>query len=435
MDLFEEKTIEEDTLQKPLAERMRPRHLRDIVGQRHIVGDQGIISRFIEQKQIPSLILWGPPGSGKTTLAKLITEATDANMVSFSAVLSGVKEIRQVLKEADYQTKSYKKKTILFVDEIHRFNKVQQDAFLHHVEDGTLTLIGATTENPSFEINTPLISRCKVIVLNKLSEADMKVIVRRALDDREHGMGRSEIDITDDANAFIAAYSQGDARMALNLLEIASMLLHDKLSTITVEVVRKAAQKKILHYDKSGEEHYNIISAFIKSLRGSNPDAALYWLARMVESGEDPLFIARRMVIFASEDIGNADPTAITLALSVKDSVNFVGMPEGWIPLAHGTTYLATAPKSNASYTAYKKAANDARENGALPVPLHIRNAPTSLMKSIGYGKGYKYPHDFEGGLTYQDYLPNELESRIYYEPTDHGREGDIKKRMDRKKS
>ncbi|MEK6600074.1 MAG: replication-associated recombination protein A [Deltaproteobacteria bacterium] len=402
----------------PLADRMRPRNIEEVVGQRHLLGAGKFVTRLIEKKGLLSLILWGPPGAGKTTLANIIANAVGVNFASFSAVLSGVKDIRAVIDAAKDELRQRNQRTILFVDEIHRFNKAQQDAFLHYVEDGTITLIGATTENPSFEVNSPLLSRCKVLVLEQLTEEDIKVIIKRAVEDKERGLGNLNISPDENAMNFLAEYSQGDARTALNGLEASVMITRpdeDGIRKITLEVAQEAVQKMALLYDKGGEEHYNVISAFIKSMRGSDPDAAVYWLARMLEAGEDPLFIVRRMVIFASEDVGNADPNALPLAIAVKDAVDFVGMPEGWIPLAHGATYLASAPKSNASYMAYLEALEDIKKKGALPVPLHIRNAPTVLMKKLGYGKGYKYPHNYAGSKVEQDYLPDALKGRKYY--------------------
>ncbi|NUO09519.1 MAG: replication-associated recombination protein A [Candidatus Brocadia sp.] len=429
-DLFDAKL---STIKKsPLADRIRPRDLKGFVGQEHLVGPDKILRRLVENKELVSLIFWGPPGVGKTTLAFIIAQAMDAHFVSFSAVLSGVKDIRVVIEDAREQLKYHSKKTILFVDEIHRFNKAQQDAFLHHVEDGTITLIGATTENPSFEVNAPLLSRCKVLVLKQLTEDHIRVIMTNALVDKERGLGNLNVEILKDAFDFIAHLSQGDARAALNTLEAAVMLAkpdQEGRRVVSLEIAQEALQRKALLYDKGGEEHYNVISAFIKSMRGSDPDAALYWLARMLDAGEDPLFIARRMIIFASEDIGNADPGAVQLAVAVKDAFHFVGMPEGWIPLAQCVTYLACAPKSNASYMAYLEALRDVREKGALSVPFHIRNAPTPLMKDLGYGMGYKYPHSF-GGYVEQVYMPDELRGREYYRPTDKGFDKVIKDRL-----
>src|SRR3989338_2093201 len=421
------------TKKAPLSDRIRPRNLKEFVGQEHLVGPNKILQRLVENKELVSMIFWGPPGVGKTTLASIVAQSVDAHFVSFSAVLSGVKDIRGVIEEAGEQLKYYNKKTILFVDEIHRFNKAQQDAFLHHVEDGTITLIGATTENPSFEVNAPLLSRCKVLVLEQLSADNIKSIITNTLSNKERGLGNLEIAIDDDAFNFIVDLSHGEARGALNTLESAIMLTKpdkENKRKVTLKIAQEAMQRKALLYDKGGEEYYNVISAFIKSMRGSDPDAALYWLARMLEAGEDPLFIARRMVIFASEDIGNADPQAILLAVSVKDAFDFVGMPEGWIPLAQGVTYLACAPKSNASYLAYLEALKDVKEKGALAVPSHIRNAPTPLMKDMGYGKGYKYPHSF-GGYAEQVYMPEELQGKEYYKPTDNGFDKVVKERLE----
>lgn len=416
----------------PLADRMRPQNLAEFVGQEHLVGPDKILRGFMERKELVSMIFWGPPGVGKTTLALIVARTIGAHFVSFSAVLSGVKDIRAVIEEAKQQLKYYGKSTILFVDEIHRFNKAQQDAFLHHVEDGTITLTGATTENPSFEVNAPLLSRCKVLVLEQLSADNIKTIITNTLSNKERGLGNLKIAIDDDAFNFIVELSHGEARVALNTLESALMLTSpDKKGKrrITLKIAQEAMQRKALLYDKGGKEHYNVISAFIKSMRGSDPDAAVYWLARMLEAGEDPLFIARRMVIFASEDIGNADPSAVQVAVAVKDAFHFVGMPEGWIPLSQGVTYLASAPKSNASYKAYLSALEDVKEKGSLGVPLHIRNAPTPLMKDLGYGKGYKYPHN-HGGHIEQSYLPEELQGKEYYKPTENGFDKEIKKRL-----
>ncbi len=420
----------------PLAERMRPENIEEFLGQTHIVGEDKFLSSVLKVRELPSMILWGPPGTGKTTLSRILARSAGAVYVELSAVASGVKEIRSVIKEA-IERKALGQKTLLFMDEIHRFNKAQQDAFLHSVEDGTITLIGATTENPSFELNGPLLSRCRVILLEALSAEALLKILTRAVEDNERGLGNIKARLEPSAMDFIVEHAQGDARAALNCLEVSYMIAEvgeDGAKVITEAVTREALQKKVLHYDKGAQDHYNVISAFIKSMRASDVDAALYWLARMLEAGEDPLFIVRRMIIFASEDIGNADAKALSLAVSVKEALHFIGMPEGWIPLAQGVTYLATAPKSNASYTAYKKAAQDARSCGSLSVPLHLRNAPTSLMKNIGYGSGYKYPHNYSGAVVDQECLPDKLKGKIYYEPTKRGYEKKIGEMMSSKK-
>ena len=429
MDLFSV-AAERDSLQNaPLAERMRPHTLGDYMGQEHLLGPGKMLRSLIESDQVPSLILWGPPGSGKTTLARVIANATSAHFIFFSAILTGVKEIREVLKEAEDELKFHGKRTILFVDEIHRFNKSQQDAFLPYVERGIFTIIGATTENPSFEVIAPLLSRCKVLVLNSLTEGEIAAILRHALHDRERGLGALGLSADEEALAFIAEQSGGDARIALNTLETASRLA--KTGVISLETAREALQKKALLYDKGGEEHYNVISAFIKSMRGSDPDAALYWLARMLEAGEDPLFIIRRMVILASEDIGNADPRALQVAVAALQAFQLVGMPEGRIILGQAVTYLATAPKSNASYIGIDAAMAEVRKSGALPVPLHIRNAPTKLMKELGYHEGYRYAHDYPDGFVPQEHLPERLSGRRFYEPQGHGYEKSIRERME----
>ena len=409
---------------------MRPRTLAEFIGQEHLLGPGKLLRGVAGAGKLRSLILWGPPGSGKTTLAQILANSAGAACVHFSAVTSGVKDLKKVIQEAE-QLQRLGKPTVLFVDEIHHFNKAQQDNFLPHVERGTLILIGATTENPSFEVISPLLSRCQVLVLNTLSAENMAVIVDRALGDRERGLGKLALALAVDGREFLLQQAQGDCRVALNALESAATLAQSNQEKIISLVhLQEALQKKLLRYDKAGEEHYNVISAFIKSMRGSDADAALYWMMRMIEAGEEPLFIARRMVIFAAEDIGNADPRALQVAIAAKDAVHFVGLPEGRIPLAQAVTYLATAPKSNASYQAMLAAAKDVEEHGALAVPLHLRNAPTGLMKNLGYGKNYKYAHNYEGHIVDQEHLPQELSGRHYYTPSEAGYEKRIKERL-----
>ena len=429
MDLFENRAAAEQIKDAPLAERMRPQTLDEFIGQKHLLGEGKLLRRLIETDQLTSLIFWGPPGSGKTTLARVIANATRSHFIFFSAILSGIKDIREVVKEAEEELKYRGQKTILFVDEIHRFNKTQQDAFLPYVERGTFTIIGATTENPSFEVVAPLLSRCKVLVLNPLTAEEIAAILNSALSDRERGLGAFDLLAAPEGISFMAEQADGDARVALNTLETAARLaLNGK---ITLDTAREAVQKKPLLYDKGGEEHFNVISAFIKSMRGSDPDAALYWLARMIEAGEDPLFILRRMVILASEDIGNADPRALQLAVAALQGFQLVGLPEGRIILAQAATYLATAPKSNASYVGIDAALAEVRKSGALPVPMHIRNAPTRLMKDLGYHKGYRYAHDYAEGFVAQEHLPDRLKGRRFYDPAGHGYEKTIKERME----
>jgi putative ATPase len=431
MDLFTPDAPPSAEPRPPLAERIRPRSLDEFVGQEHLVGKGRFLSSVLQAEQPPSLIFWGPPGSGKTTLAHLIANSTKCRFVFFSAVLSGVKEVRELVAEARIR-RQRGERTILFVDEIHRFNRNQQDAFLPHVEDGTIILMGATTENPSFEVNAPLLSRCKVLTLRPLRVEQVVTLLRRAVNDRERGVGDLGVVCDDELLAEIAEWAEGDARRALNLLEqsLALCPVTDGQRLLSAREVREAAQHRVLLFDKGREEHYNVISAFIKSLRGSDPDAAVYWLARLLESGEDPMFVARRMVIFASEDVGNADPRGLMVAVAALQAFHAVGMPEGWIPLSHAATYLATAPKSNASYVAYQRAAAELQETGTLPVPLHLRNAPTKLMKAEGYAEGYRYPHDFPGHVVSQQYLPDELAGRRYYDPGEEGYERDIGRRL-----
>ena len=414
----------------PLAERMRPRTLDDIVGQEALLAPGRPLRAAIEQDRLRSIILWGPPGTGKTTLARVIATATRAHFIAFSAVLSGIKEIREVMAEAEQARRRSGARTILFIDEIHRFNKAQQDAFLPRVESGDIVLIGATTENPSFEVISALLSRSKVYVLKPLTIAALVTILRRTLNDPERGLGAQRLEADEDALAAIARYANGDARVALSMLEMAANAAGGR--RIDVPLVADLAQNRALLYDKTGEEHYNLISALHKSMRNSDPDAAVYWLARMVESGEDPLYIARRLVRFASEDVGNADPQALAITIAAKEAVHFMGMPEGNTALAQAAIYLAVAPKSNAVYVAYNAAAEAAAHEIAEPVPLHLRNAPTGLMKSLDYGKGYKYAHNEADGVAADmECLPPAHRGRRFYEPAPRGRESEIAKRLD----
>ena len=417
----------------PLADRMRPRTFEEFVGQEELLGPGKPLRQAIDRDLLQSIILWGPPGTGKTTLARIIAATTKARFVSFSAVLSGIKEIREVMTEAERLRRATGRRTIVFIDEIHRFNKAQQDAFLPRVETGDIVLIGATTENPSFEVNAALLSRSKVFVLRSLTVDEVQTILTRALDDPGRGLGREQPDVESDALGAIALHANGDARVALNLLElsIAAAPIVDRRHHVDAAHVGQAIQRRTFLYDKSGEEHYNLISALHKSMRNSDPDAAVYWLARMVEAGEDPLYIARRLIRFASEDIGNADPLALTLAVAAKDAVHFVGMPEGNTALAQVAIYLATAPKSNAVYEAYARAADDAQKDVAQSVPLHLRNAPTQLMKDLEYGKGYRYAHNEADAVANMSCLPPALDARKYYEPTERGFEKELKRRLE----
>jgi putative ATPase len=418
-------------MSRPLADRMRPRTLDEFIGQEHLLAPGKPLRLQIERDDPGSIIFWGPPGVGKTTLAHIIARMTRAEFVEFSAVLTGIKEIKQVMADAE-KARQFGTRTIVFIDEIHRFNKAQQDAFLPYVEKGSIRLIGATTENPSFEIISALLSRCRVYTLNPLTEGQIVDLLRRALEDTERGSGNLKVKASDEALARIAAYSSGDARSGYNVLEVASTLAQETLEReITDAMVQDAVQKRILLYDKSGEEHYNLISALHKSVRNSDPDASLYWLGRMLEAGEDPLYIARRVVRMSVEDIGLADPNALSLCMAARDAVDFIGMPEGNLALAQAVVYLALAPKSNALYTAYGSVQRDVEETAQEAVPLHLRNAPTSLMKQLGYSSGYQYAHDVEGKVADMQCLPDKLKNRKYYQPTNEGVEKRIRERME----
>ncbi len=434
MDLFKREKKDKSVKRTPLADRMRPQTLDEFLGQRHILGKGSVLRKAIEEDKIQSVIFWGPPGTGKTTLAHIIAKVTGAHFISFSAVLSGIKEIKEVMAEGARMKELYNRKTILFVDEVHRFNKAQQDAFLPHVEKGNIVLIGATTENPSFEVISALLSRTRVYTLNPLKEEELKIILNKALNDKDRGLGNLNVELEEEALDYIAQMANGDARIALSTLEFAVMTIPpDKkgIRKIDLKIAEDTMQKKALVYDKGGEEHYNIISALHKSVRGSDPDAALYWLGRMLAGGEDPLYVARRMVRMASEDIGNADPQALQVAIAAKEAYHFLGSPEGELALAQAAIYLATAPKSDAAYKAFNLVREDIQKTQTLPVPLHIRNAPTKLMKNLGYGKDYKYPHDSPDHFVDETYLPENLKNRKYYRPTDFGFEKEIKKRLD----
>jgi putative ATPase len=413
----------------PLAARMRPRSLDEYVGQEHMLGPGRALRELIERDELGSLILWGPPGTGKTTLARIIAERTKSAFMPFSAVTEGVARVREIIREAEMRLRANGRRTILFCDEIHRFNKAQQDAFLPHVEGGTVSLIGATTENPSFEVIGALLSRARVFVLQPLAPESIETILRRAHADEARGLGRLGLTIEDPAVALIAEQADGDARRALNALESAATLAGAG-GTITVATAKEALQLRFARYDKSGEEHFNMLSAYHKSLRGSDPQGALYWMARMIEGGEDPMLLFRRALAMAAEDIGLADPQALQIAVAAREAFHVLGPPEGFLPLAEMTIYLATAPKSNATYRALAAAREAARETPAAPVPLHVRNAPTKLMKSLGYGEGYRYAHDFDAGVVAQQHLPDELAGRVFYEPGELGFEKRVAERM-----
>jgi len=430
MDLFEQ-ALEKDEAAKPLAERMRPRRLEDFVGQEHVLGPGSALRRAIEADQVPSLILWGPPGTGKTTLARIVAERTGAVFVPFSAVLGGVKEIREIVEAARARRKLHRQRTILFVDEIHRFSRNQQDAFLPHVEAGTLTLIGATTENPSFEINAALLSRCRVVTLRPLTDEEVGTLLDRAVASPQ-GLG-GRVRLAEDAREALARSAFGDARRALVALEASAAAAQlAGRAEIAFADAEEALQHKALNYDKAGEEHFNVVSAFIKSLRGSDPDAAVYYMVRMLEGGEEPRFILRRMVIFASEDVGNADPQALQVAVSALHAVELVGLPEGVLPMSQAAIYLSLAPKSNTAITAYAAARKLVQEFGPLPVPLKLRNAPTRLMESLGYGGGYRYPHNFEGHYVAEEYLPDAVRGSAIVKLSDSGRERELAERLAR---
>ena len=427
MDLFQHSS-DKRRVGQPLAERMRPRSLDELVGQEHLLAPGKLLGGLAAGRPLPSLILWGPPGSGKTTLARLLGEAVRATLIGLSAVNAGVKEVREVVAEAAQRRDQFGHRTILFIDEIHRFSRTQQDALLPHVEAGTVILIGATTENPSFGVVAALLSRCRVVRLEALEPAQLEALARRALADRERGLAGLGVTVADDVLAQIVERAAGDARRMFGILEVAAELAGG--GAVTLAHVDEASQQKTLLYDKTGEEHYGVVSAFIKSMRGSDPDAAAYWMTRMLEAGEDPRFVIRRMVIFAAEDIGNADPQALVVATAALQAYELVGMPEGVLPLTQCAVYLATAPKSNTALTTYAAARKAVRERGALPVPKHLRNASTALQKAEGYGEGYRYPHEFEGNYVPGDYLPDALAGSRFYAPSDSGHEREIAARL-----
>jgi putative ATPase len=434
MDLFDLNREQQASREAPLAARMRPRSFDEFVGQEHVVGKERVLRKSIESDQLPSMILWGPPGSGKTTLAYIIANIAKSHFSPISAVSAGVADLRRVVGEAKERRGLYQKRTILFIDEIHRFNKAQQDAVLPYVEDGTITLIGATTENPSFEVIGPLLSRCRVFTLGALADEQVEMIVKRALEDGERGLGNLKVEVDAGALKHLVAMSNGDGRIALNALELAALATQpdeEGKRKITLPIIEDALQHRSLLYDKAGEEHYNLISALHKSLRGSDPDAALYWLGRMLEAGEDPLYIVRRLIRFASEDVGMADPQALIVSVAAQQAIHFVGMPECNLAIAEAVVYLATAPKSNSLYRAYSEVQHDIRKTGNQPVPLHLRNPVTPLMREVGYGKGYKYAHEYEGHFVEQQNLPDSLRDRRYYTPSDEGYEKEVGARLE----
>ena len=429
MDMFEQKSDEKKDLEAPLSTRMRPATFSDFVGQEHLIGSGRVLRKAIETDKIPSVILWGPPGSGKTTLAYIIADATESHFSPISAVNAGVADLRRIIEEAKDRHKALQQQTILFIDEIHRFNKAQQDAVLPYVENGTVVLIGATTENPSFEVISALISRCQVLTLNPLTDDEIHLIVLRALKDTIRGLGALNIELDEDALHHLITVSNNDARVALNGLEMATLATPpdaDGKRRISLATIEDAVQHRALRYDKDGEHHYNTVSALHKSMRGSDPDASLYWLARMLEAGEDPLYIARRLVRFASEDVGMADPQALVIAVAAQQAVHFLGIPEGNLALAEAAVYLATTAKSNSLYQAYSRVQEEVRQSSNEPVPLHLRNPVTPLMKEAGYGKGYKYAHDYPGHFVEQQNLPDSLQGKRYYTPSDQGYEKKI---------
>jgi putative ATPase len=433
MDMFEHQFEKQKGQEAPLAARMRPATFHDFVGQEHLVGEEHVLRKAIEAGQLPSIILWGPPGSGKTTLAYIIANTTDSHFSPISAVSAGVADLRRIIEEAKERRKMHQRKTILFIDEIHRFNKAQQDAVLPFVEDGTITLIGATTENPSFEVISPLLSRCQVLTLNPLTEDEIRIIILRAQKDRLRGLGRLSVELAADALSHLVTMSNSDARVALNALEMATLTTPpdaDGKRHIPLATIEDAIQHRALRYDKAGEQHYDLISALHKSMRGSDPDAALYWLVRMLEAGEDPLYIARRLVRFASEDIGMADPQALVVAMAAQQAVHFIGMPEGNLALAEAAVYLATAPKSNSLYQAYSLVQEEIKHSSSESVPLHLRNPVTPLMKDMSYGKEYKYAHDYPGHFVQQQNLPDSLQGKHFYIPSDQGYEKEVIARL-----